>query len=456
MPLFLLISVLATLTVAAVLWRAQRPRPTQQLADEDAGWAVMVARRREIEEDPDLDPALRETLIAEWQEQAAAMRREGVDAGTTASQRGGRAWLLPIGVIAVGVLGYAVVGNLSDPAMRVNLANVGAPSVMAREAPPRPGENHPGGKGSIEERIAELEKKLQADPNNLEGWVILARSRGLQRDYPAAVKALEQALRLAPGHPDILADLADAVAMAQGEKMAGRPTALVAEALKSDPKHQKSIALAATAAMQAGQREQAVKLWRSLQSQFLPGDPDYAQIENILAQLGEGPAARAGGQDAAASGAAPQGAAGQASAPAPGAAAQPPASGTASTGAVIRGQVALSPAALERLRKQPPPTSAVLYILAKAVDGPPMPLAVLRLPLTELAAGRMVPFQLDDTQAMSPQLSLSKFKQVSVEARVSMSGNAIRQPGDWSALRSPVAVGSEGVPLQIEPVAAGK
>ena len=452
MPLFLLISAIATVLVAGILWRAQRPGSTPLPDDAAADWAVMVARRREIEDDPNIDPVLRETLIAEWQEQAATMQRSPLDgdragAGSAGDATGRRAWLLPAGIAAVAVAVYAVVGNLSEPAMRVNLANFGAPSVMMREAPPRPGENHPGGKGSIEERIADLENKLQADPNNLEGWVILARSRGLQRNYPAAVTALEQALKLAPGHPDILADLADATAMAQGEKMAGRPMQLVAEALKSDPRHQKSLALAATGAMQAGQREEAVRLWRTLQSQFTPDQPDYAQIDNILAQLGEAPAT----QGANTAGAAPASAA-------PGAAqAQAPAASAATaSGAVIRGQVALSPAALERLRKQPAPASAVLYILAKAVDGPPMPLAVLRLPLTDLAAGRMVAFQLDDSQAMNPQLSLSKFKQVSVEARVSMSGNAIRQPGDWSAVRSPVAVGTEGVPLQIEPAAAGK
>jgi cytochrome c-type biogenesis protein CcmH len=444
MPLFLLISTLAAVLVAGVLWRAQRSGATPLTDDDAADWAVMVARRREIEDDPDIDPALRETLIAEWREQAATMQRSPLAVASSAGNATGRrGWLLPAGVVLVAVVVYTVVGDLSEAAMRVNLASIGAPSVMTREAPPRPGENHPGGKGSIEERIAELENKLQADPNNLEGWLILARSRGLQRDYAAAVKALEQAIKLAPGQPDILADLADATAMAQGEKMAGRPMQLVAEALKSDPGHQKSLALAATGAMQAGQREEAVKLWRTLQSQFTPDQPDYAQIDNILAQLGEGPAT----PGANATGTA-----------APGAE-QPPspaASAVAASGAVIRGQVALSPAALERLRKQPPPASAVLYVLAKAVAGPPMPLAVLRLPLTDLAAGRMVAFQLDDSQAMNPQLSLSKFKQVSVEARVSMTGNAIRQPGDWSAVRSPVAVGTEGVPLQIEPAAAGK
>lgn len=437
MTVFLFLTVLAALLVAILLWRAQRVLRGSFLDDAAAGWSVMVARRREIEEDPDIDPALRETLIAEWQEQAAAMPRGDANQDVPVGQR--MRWLLPVGVVAVAAATYGMVGDMSEPALRLAVTSTAGPSALMRETPPRPGENHPGGKGSIEERIAALEEKLAAEPENLEGWVILARSRGLQRDYPAAVKALEQALKLAPGHPDLLADLADAVAMAQGEKMAGRPVQLVAEALKSDPKHQKSLALAATAAMQANDRESAVKLWRKLQSQFLPGDSDYVQIGNILAQLGEGAPA------------APPPAA-----QAPAAAAPSPSASAGNSGGVISGQVALSPAAVQELRKTPPPASAVLYVLAKAVDGPPMPLAVLRLPLKDLAEGRMVPFQLDDTQAMSPQLTLSKFKQVSVEARVSLSGNAIRQPGDWSAIRSPVSVGTEGLPLQIEPAAKGR
>ena len=435
MTVFLLLAVLAAVLVAFFLWRAQRPRGMAFPDDAEAGWSVMVARRREIEEDPDIDPALRATLIAEWQEQAAAMPRS--EASGASPSPGRLRWLLPVGVLAIAAATYGLVGDMSGPALRLDLTNAATPSALMRETPPRPGENHPGGKGSIEERIAALEKKLEAEPENLEGWVILARSRGLQRDYPAAVKALEQALKLAPGHPDLLADLADAVAMAQGEKMAGRPVQLVAEALRSDPKHQKSLALAATAAMQANDRESAVKLWRSLQSQFLPGDPDFVQIGNILAQLGE---------------AAP----GTPPAQAPVTNSAPPAASKATAGATISGQVALSPAAVQQLRKSPAPASAVLYVLAKAVDGPPMPLAVLRLPLKELAEGRMVPFQLDDTQAMSPQLTLSKFKQVSIEARVSMSGNAIRQPDDWSVMRSPVSVGTEGLPLQIEPAVRGR
>lgn len=433
--LFLVLALAALLAVLVVLWRAQRPQPHPDAAAVDADWALMVQRRREIDEDPDLDPALRETLIAEWQEQAAALRapEPAAEPAAAAGLAARRVWLLPLAVVAAAVAGYAAVGNLSEPALRVQLAGWNPP---AQPAAADAGEDLPIDSDTLQQRIADLEKRLQAQPDDVEGWVMLARSRGLQSDYPAAVKALEQAIRLAPDQPDLLADLADVTAMAQGEKMGGRPVELVAQALKIDPRHPKSLALAATAAMQAGQRDNAIRLWRTLQSQFQPGDPSYQQIAGILAQFGE---------------------------PAPGAPAGPPATpagGNApaadARGASVRGEVSLAPAALERLRREPAPASAVLYVVAKAVDGPPLPLAVLRLPITELAAGRPVAFQLDDSLAMSPQLKLSQFRQVSVEARLSMSGNAIRQSEDWSALRSPVALGSAGLSLRIEPVAAGR
>jgi cytochrome c-type biogenesis protein CcmH len=415
MSLFVALALPALLVVALVLWRAQRPRPDPGGAATDADWALMVQRRREIEDDPDLDAQLRETLIAEWQEQAAALQPAAEPPAAGAGQGRTRAWLLPLAVVVAGVGAYAAVSDLSEPALRVQLAGQDAP---AQPAAADAAEDLAIDSDTLQQRIAELEKRLQAQPDDVEGWVMLSRSRGLQRDFPAAARALEQAVRLAPDQPDLLADLADTTAMAQGEKMAGRPVELVAQALKIDPGHPKSLALAATAAMQAGQRDNAVKLWRTLQSQFQPGDPSYQQIAEILAQM-DVPAAAA------------------ATAPA--------------GGASIRGEVALGKAALERLRQQPAPASAVLYVVAKAVDGPPMPLAVLRLPLSDLAAGRKVAFQLDDSLAMSPQLSLSKFRQVSVEARVSMSGNAIREAGDWSAVRSPVAVGSSGLALRIDP-----
>jgi cytochrome c-type biogenesis protein CcmH len=75
-----------------------------------------------------------------------------------------------------------------------------------------------------------------------------------------------------------------------------------------------------------------------------------------------------------------------------------------------------------------------LFVFARAVDGPPMPLAVARLKASDLPAQ----VTLTDAMAMTPAMTLSKFPKVSVAARISKSGNAMPQAGDLES--APVEV----------------
>jgi cytochrome c-type biogenesis protein CcmH len=86
----------------------------------------------------------------------------------------------------------------------------------------------------------------------------------------------------------------------------------------------------------------------------------------------------------------------------------------------VSGSVELLPAF-----KSAVPAGSTLFIYARAVQGPRMPLAVLRLPV----GGWPVNFKLDDALAMSPELRLSQFKEVVVQARISRSGEALPQTG---------------------------
>jgi cytochrome c-type biogenesis protein CcmH len=92
--------------------------------------------------------------------------------------------------------------------------------------------------------------------------------------------------------------------------------------------------------------------------------------------------------------------------------------------------IALDPA----LAAQTPP-EATVFVYAKAVSGPPMPLAAQRIRVAELP----VTLTLDDTMAMMPQMRLSAFPQVTVGARISRTGQAMPQPGDLEGEVSPVA-----------------
>ena len=118
---------------------------------------------------------------------------------------------------------------------------------------------------------------------------------------------------------------------------------------------------------------------------------------------------------------------------------QPPAAG----GASISGQVVLDGA----LSGKVAPTDT-LFVYAKAIDGPPMPLAAIRARAGDLPLS----FTLDDGSAMAQGMALSKFARVKVVARISRLGSPQSQPGDIEGVVADVAVGSGDVRVVMDHV----
>lgn len=109
----------------------------------------------------------------------------------------------------------------------------------------------------------------------------------------------------------------------------------------------------------------------------------------------------------------------------------------------VSGTVSLSPALASKVS----PTDTV-FILARAAQGPRMPLAVLRKQVKDLP----LQFTLDDSMAMQPQMKLSGFDQVIVAARVSRSGMAMTQPGDLEGLSAAIKPGASNLNIVIDAV----
>jgi len=279
--------------------------------------------------------------------------------------------------------------------------------------------------------VDSLAQRLKSRPEDAQGWVLLARSYQALGRFPEAADAYAHADVLIPDNAALLADYADVLAMAQGRKLSGKPAALAQRALAIDPIHRKALALAATAALEARDLDGALAYWRRLLAQFPQASDDAKQITAIIAEV---ESAKREGKIIPA----PGGNALQRAEPA-GAAAP----ATPSTGATIAGRVDISPTLAARVA-----LTDTVFIFARAVDGPRVPLAVLRIPAKELPKE----FTLDDSMAMAPGARLSGAAAVIVEARISKSGNARPQSGDFSGRSAPVKPGAAGVKVTIDQV----
>jgi len=294
----------------------------------------------------------------------------------------------------------------------------------------------PGGEApsaeQIEAMVQRLAERLKTQPDDAEGWSMLARAYLVMERLDDAAQASARALQLRPDDAQALADHADVLAMKNGRSLQGEPLKLIERALQLDPDHVKSLALAGAAAFDGGDYAQAARRWERAAVLAPPGSPMAQQ-----AREGAEEARRrtlAGTMPTAPAGAAPgTAAAGAAS----GAAVLP----TAST-ARVTGRVELAPALAARLG----PLDTV-FVFARHADAQAgrMPLAILRAQARDLP----LDFTLDDSLAMGPGTGLSSASRVVVVARISRSGQAIPQSGDLEGQSAPVDVGARGVRVEI-------
>ncbi|KAB2927469.1 MAG: c-type cytochrome biogenesis protein CcmI [Dechloromonas sp.] len=123
----------------------------------------------------------------------------------------------------------------------------------------------------IDEMVARLAERMQSNPDDMQGWLMLARSYKSLGRYEDAVKAFAKAEKVIDNEPDLLASYAETIAMASGEGLAGKPRELVERALKIDAKHAHSLFLAGAAAMQANDAKKGIAYWEALLPQVEPG-----------------------------------------------------------------------------------------------------------------------------------------------------------------------------------------
>lgn len=262
---------------------------------------------------------------------------------------------------------------------------------------------------SIDAMVAKLEARLRANPGDPKGWALLGRSYFVMGRYHEAANAYTQASQLAGEKDvDIMADQAEALAMAGNGNMQGSPEQIIGRALAQQPDHPKSLWLAGTAAFQAGKFQHAIRHWETLYNMHPDKNNEGAQV--LQKQIAEA-RARLGDK-----------------APAPAVAKSAPAKG--------KTEIKVSVSLDDRIKAKAAPGDTV-FIFARAVQGPPMPLAIIKKQVSDLP----VTVSLNDSMAMVPNMTMSSFQQVYIGARVSKTGNAMPQIGDLQGRSSPISTG---------------
>lgn len=336
--------------------------------------------------------------------------------------------------------GIAMAIALLVPVVALGLYwKLGNPALLSGQPPQAAGNQaaHALDSAQILQMVDRLAKRLSANPADADGWTMLARSYTALGRYRDAATAYERALEQRDGDAQLLADYADLVAMLQDRKLAGKPEALVARALQADPKNVKALALAGTAAYERRDYDAAAGYWEQLLQQAPSGsDLERTARANVVEARALAQGRPPGGAVVANGAALPATSAQDTSTKAA------PAANTAATGA---GGIAGTVRVDNRLRADLSPDAAV-FVVARAAQGPRMPLAIVRLRLGDLPAT----FVLDDQAAMNPQLRVSAFPSIVVSARVSASGNAMPTAGDLQSASVHVTNVAQGVDLLID------
>ncbi|MEN8178285.1 MAG: c-type cytochrome biogenesis protein CcmI [Pseudomonadota bacterium] len=270
----------------------------------------------------------------------------------------------------------------------------------------------------MEELVKKLAAKMEQQPDNLDGWLMLGRSYMTLKQPQKAIGAYEKAMQLNSDNSTLLLAYAEAIAQTQGKNFTGKPAELIEKAHKLAPQDTNSLWMMGIVSYQREQFQDALDYWEKLESILTPQSKDIASVQSAISDV----RAKLGVEAKLPSIVSSDPVEDQAA----------PADTKSSTIEVI---LKLSP----ELKDSVKPDDLV-FIYAKAVAGPPMPLAAVRKKVKDLPLNII----LDDNMAMMPQMKLSLFSEVVVGARISKSGSPSAQPGDLEGEIKPVTPGQPG------------
>jgi cytochrome c-type biogenesis protein CcmH len=371
-----------------------------------------ISRRIHQEHLADLDRALAESRLTALQHQAARdeLLRHLLDDAALAEEHPAVAvparWLwMVVGLVLLSGLTYM---------------QLGAPQTWW----PEPLSQRVKISATTPEQLAEQtrvwQEATQKRPDDAQAWLTLARLHAAQNAHAPAEQALARVLALSP-EPDLWIERAQMKALSAGGIYTGEPWQWIQNVLRDQPQHLNALVLAGSAALSEKRHATAQGYWQRALA-LVPADSEAGQgLQQALAQ-------------------AAQMAAAPAMVAAVGAGALPAATAAGDTQPLIEGEVRVSPEVQSQIA-----AGATLFVYAMAEEGSHRPVAIWRGAPTSWP----VRFALSDSMGMGAPPVLSALPQVRLVARVSKTGSAQKQEGDFQVELPGVKTGARGVVLNI-------
>jgi cytochrome c-type biogenesis protein CcmH len=320
-------------------------------------------------------------------------------------------------------LGYGLAGLLPVAAFGLYFVLGNPTSLTAIAEAQASGDQQVQGGHDIMKLIQQVEEKTKANPDDGEAWTILAKTYAAVGHWPEALHAYEKAIKLRPDVPSVMTGYAEALAINNNRVLAGKPIELVLKALEKDPQDMKGLELAGIASFQEKGFAKAAFYFKHLYKQLPPESP-YAQ--DILEAQKE--AERLAKQGMTRMDNLSEADAGKDKAP---------------PAPTIQGKLDIAPALKGKIG-----ANDTIFLFARSAEGG-APVAALRAPAS---AGLPLEFELNDGMAMSHENRLSKYKEVTLVARLSKSGDPKGAAGDLEGEMKAVKVGAKDVRLVIDKV----
>lgn len=213
----------------------------------------------------------RDELERRLLEDVAASRGKTSESANSISHGRGSVYAVALGLPVLAIILYLQIGNPNASSL-IPTGSEPVPQTSAADSAFSP--------QRIEANVAALAKRLEQNPNDVDGWMMLARSYSSLEKYKEASSAYARATSLKSDDADLWADYAFALAMAQGQKLAGQPTELIDKALKLDPENPKALELAGSAAFEAKDYGRAIDYWERLMKKV----PATSEVGQSLAE----------------------------------------------------------------------------------------------------------------------------------------------------------------------------